>query len=83
MLEVIPERVYKGAPDGGLIMGYSDNYLNVVFAGNKDMIGKVCQVTVTEAGVNECQGELVQVLDRLPVSSPSAHAETSTLLPVS
>ncbi len=82
MLEVIPERVYKGAPDGGLIMGYSDNYLNVVFAGNKDMIGKVCQVTVTEAGVNECQGELVQVLDRLPVSSPSAHA-ASTLLPVS
>jgi threonylcarbamoyladenosine tRNA methylthiotransferase MtaB len=81
-LEVIPERVYKGAPDSGLMMGYSDNYLNVVFAGNKDMIGKVCQVTVLEAGVNECQGELVRVIERAKKPSNAA-LPTPTLLPVS
>src|SRR5690606_24609573 len=33
VLEVIPERTYKGAPDSGLMMGYSDNYINLVFPG--------------------------------------------------
>lgn len=74
-LEVIPERTYKGAPDSGLIQGYSDNYLNVVFQGTKDMLGQVCQVRVTEAGVNECQGELVRVLERPATRSAIAAAK--------
>ncbi|MFK7693480.1 tRNA (N(6)-L-threonylcarbamoyladenosine(37)-C(2))-methylthiotransferase MtaB [Paenibacillus sp. HJGM_3] len=73
-VEVIPERTYKGAPDSGLIQGYSDNYLNVVFQGSKDMIGQVCLVRVTEAGVNECQGELVRVLERPDVRPGAARA---------
>lgn len=56
-LEVIPERDYKGAPGTGQLMGYSDNYLQLVFDGTEDLIGSVCQVRVTKAGVNECIGE--------------------------
>jgi len=60
VLEVIPERTYKGAPDSGLMMGYSDNYLQMVFPGTEDLVGQVCRVQVAEAGVNECRGELVE-----------------------
>lgn len=59
MLEVIPERDYKGAPGTGQLMGYSDNYLQLVFEGTEEMIGSVVQVRVTKAGVNECIGERI------------------------
>jgi len=62
-LDIIPERDYKGAPGTGQLMGYSDNYLQVVFEGDESLIGELCRVKVTEAGVNECRGELVRVLD--------------------
>lgn len=71
VLEVIPERVHKGRAREGLIMGYSDNYLHVVFPGSEDLIGQVCQVKVTEAGVNECKGELAGVSGSGPVSRVS------------
>ncbi|WP_159883812.1 tRNA (N(6)-L-threonylcarbamoyladenosine(37)-C(2))-methylthiotransferase MtaB [Paenibacillus puerhi] len=60
VLEIIPERDFKGQPDSGLIMGYSDNYLSVVFEGSEDWIGRVCRVKVTEAHVNDCRGEIVE-----------------------
>lgn len=65
VLEVIPERVYHdgsvGADSsqpgtGGLLMGYSDNYLNMIFDGPEEWIGQVCRVRLTDAGVNECRG---------------------------
>ncbi|MCZ8518703.1 MULTISPECIES: tRNA (N(6)-L-threonylcarbamoyladenosine(37)-C(2))-methylthiotransferase MtaB [Paenibacillus] len=61
VLEVIPERDYKGQPGSGLVMGYSDNYLQLVFEGSEEWIGRVCRVRVTEAGVNECRGTLVEL----------------------
>lgn len=63
VLDIIPERDYKGAPGTGLIMGYSDNYIQVVFEGSLDLVGKLCRVKITESGVNECRGQLVRVLD--------------------
>ncbi|NQX57732.1 tRNA (N(6)-L-threonylcarbamoyladenosine(37)-C(2))-methylthiotransferase MtaB [Paenibacillus qinlingensis] len=63
VLEVIPERTYKGAPDSGLYSGYSDNYVQLVFEGSEEMIGQVCRVKVTEAGVNESKGQLVRILE--------------------
>ncbi|MFH5182754.1 tRNA (N(6)-L-threonylcarbamoyladenosine(37)-C(2))-methylthiotransferase MtaB [Paenibacillus sp. TAB 01] len=62
VLEVIPERPHKGEPGSGLIMGYSDNYLQVVFEGSEDLVGSVVQVKVNEAGVNESKGQLLRVL---------------------
>lgn len=66
VLDVIPERDYKGAPGTGLVMGYTDNYIQVVFNGSESMIGKLCRVKITEAGVNECRAKLVRVLDGQP-----------------
>ncbi len=63
VLDVIPERDYKGAPGQGLVMGYTDNYIQVVFNGDESLIGKLCRVKVTQAGVNECRGTLVRVLE--------------------
>jgi threonylcarbamoyladenosine tRNA methylthiotransferase MtaB len=60
VLEVIPERLYKEDPESGLLMGYSDNYLNLVFPGTTDMIGKVCEVRLDEAGSEYCQGTFVR-----------------------
>ncbi|WP_128896518.1 tRNA (N(6)-L-threonylcarbamoyladenosine(37)-C(2))-methylthiotransferase MtaB [Longirhabdus pacifica] len=60
VLEVIPEKSYK---DGnGLIMGNTDNYLQVVFEGTPDMIGQLCKVKVTEAGADTCKGVFVRTL---------------------
>ncbi len=63
VLEVIPERPYKEDPASGLLMGYSDNYLNLVFSGSEEMIGKVCRVRLDEPGSEYCHGTLVGVLD--------------------
>jgi threonylcarbamoyladenosine tRNA methylthiotransferase MtaB len=63
VLDVIPERDYKGAPGTGLVMGYTDNYIQVVFEGSESLVGKLCRVKITEAGVNECRATLVRVLD--------------------
>lgn len=80
VLEVIPERDYKGQPGSGLIMGYSDNYLQLVFEGSEDWIGQICHVKVTEAGVNECRGEIVRVPEIVSVNpSPRKTAGTSSV----
>jgi len=59
ILEVIPERTREGVLREGEIAGYSDNYLHVVFQGPEQLIGQICRVRITEAGVNNCKGELV------------------------
>ncbi|REE93068.1 threonylcarbamoyladenosine tRNA methylthiotransferase MtaB [Paenibacillus taihuensis] len=63
VLDIIPERAHKGSEGSGLIMGYSDNYIQVVFEGSEELIGELCRVKITEAGVNECRGQLLRVLD--------------------
>jgi threonylcarbamoyladenosine tRNA methylthiotransferase MtaB len=47
-------------------MGYTDNYIQVVFEGSEALIGQLCRVKITEAGVNECRGTLVRVLEDKP-----------------
>lgn len=66
VLEIIPERDEKGQYGPGRAMGLSDNYLQIVFAAEEVLTGKLCRVKVTEAGVNYCEGTLVRVLDDLP-----------------
>jgi threonylcarbamoyladenosine tRNA methylthiotransferase MtaB len=67
VLEVIPERPFKEDPSSGLLMGYSDNYLNLVFPGDQEMIGKVCKVRLDEAGSEYCKGTFVRVLDDVKI----------------
>lgn len=60
-LDVIPER-RKSEQHSGMLTGYSGNYLQVVFPGSDELIGKVCSVRLTEAGVNECKGMAASLL---------------------
>ncbi|WP_310550284.1 tRNA (N(6)-L-threonylcarbamoyladenosine(37)-C(2))-methylthiotransferase MtaB [Paenibacillus glufosinatiresistens] len=59
-LDVIPERSAKDAPARSVQHGFSDNYLQVFFEGGDELQGRMCQVRITEAGVNECRGERVE-----------------------
>ncbi|NGM81829.1 tRNA (N(6)-L-threonylcarbamoyladenosine(37)-C(2))-methylthiotransferase MtaB [Paenibacillus sp. 7124] len=60
-VEVIAERSAKGAPGRDIQHGFSDNYLQVLFEGGDELQGRLCRVKLTEAGVNECRGELALV----------------------
>lgn len=63
VLEVIPEDRFKDDPEGGLLEGYSDNYLKIVFPGNEDMIGKIVKVKLSKAGYPYNEGQFVRVLE--------------------
>ncbi|MRN55740.1 tRNA (N(6)-L-threonylcarbamoyladenosine(37)-C(2))-methylthiotransferase MtaB [Paenibacillus monticola] len=60
-LSVIAERSAKGAPGRAVQHGFSDNYLQILFNGDDSLQGELCQIKITEAGVNECRGELIGI----------------------
>ena len=57
VLEIIPEEQFKEGDREGLYVGYTDNYLKVVFEGSEELIGKLVKVKITKAGYpyNEAQ----------------------------
>ncbi|MEW4219093.1 tRNA (N(6)-L-threonylcarbamoyladenosine(37)-C(2))-methylthiotransferase MtaB [Rossellomorea marisflavi] len=59
VVEVIPEEQV----DGDLYVGYTDNYLKVIFPASEEMIGKLVKVKITKAGYPTNQGEFVRVLE--------------------
>jgi threonylcarbamoyladenosine tRNA methylthiotransferase MtaB len=66
VLEVIPERPFKEDPTSGLYMGYSDNYLQVVFPATEAMVGQVCRVRIDRAEPEYCFGTFVRIVDEVP-----------------
>ncbi|MGD6774478.1 MULTISPECIES: tRNA (N(6)-L-threonylcarbamoyladenosine(37)-C(2))-methylthiotransferase MtaB [Bacillaceae] len=66
VLEVIPEEIYKEAPDQGLYVGYTDNYLKVVFPATEEMVGKLVKVKIAKAGYPYNEGQFVRVLEDAP-----------------
>ncbi|KEF38131.1 MiaB-like tRNA modifying enzyme [Schinkia azotoformans MEV2011] len=63
ILEVIPEEQFTEGPDRtDLYVGYTDNYLKVVFPGKEDMIGQIVKVKITKAGYPYSEGEFVSVV---------------------
>ncbi|MCM3716876.1 tRNA (N(6)-L-threonylcarbamoyladenosine(37)-C(2))-methylthiotransferase MtaB [Fictibacillus phosphorivorans] len=60
VVEVIPEEEFKDEPGKNLFVGYTPNYLKVVFKGNEDMIGKLVKVKITEAGYPYNKGIFVK-----------------------
>ncbi|WP_227395106.1 tRNA (N(6)-L-threonylcarbamoyladenosine(37)-C(2))-methylthiotransferase MtaB [Jeotgalibacillus aurantiacus] len=69
VLEVIPEEQYKEDPTGSLYVGYTDNYLKVIFPANEEMVGKLVKVKITESGYPYNKGEFVRVMadEHMPV----------------
>jgi threonylcarbamoyladenosine tRNA methylthiotransferase MtaB len=71
VLEVIPEEIYKEDPESGLYVGYSDNYMKVIFPATEDMIGKLVKVKITKAGYPYNEGQFVRVLEEEKTSAVS------------
>jgi threonylcarbamoyladenosine tRNA methylthiotransferase MtaB len=63
VLEVIPEDRFKPDTESGLLEGYTDNYLKVVFPGDEDMIGKIVKVKISKAGYPYNEGQFVRVVE--------------------
>ncbi|MEH7353206.1 tRNA (N(6)-L-threonylcarbamoyladenosine(37)-C(2))-methylthiotransferase MtaB [Neobacillus drentensis] len=63
VLEVIPEEEYKEDANSGKYVGYTDNYLKVVFPATEDMVGKIVKVKITKAGYPYNEGQFVRVVD--------------------
>lgn len=65
VLEVIPEEQFKEDTrnDTNLYVGYSDNYLKVVFPGTENMLGKIVKVKITKSGYPYNEGEFVKVME--------------------
>ena len=62
ILEVIPEEKFSDDQDSALYVGYTDNYLKVVFPGTEAMIGKLVKVKIIKAGYPYNEGQFVRVL---------------------
>lgn len=63
VLEVIPEERFKESENENLYVGYTSNYLKVIFEANEDMVGKLVKVKITKAGYPYNEGQFVRVLD--------------------
>ncbi|MEK3766856.1 tRNA (N(6)-L-threonylcarbamoyladenosine(37)-C(2))-methylthiotransferase MtaB [Solibacillus sp. FSL K6-4121] len=63
VLEVIPEERFKDGDNENLYVGYTTNYLKVIFEGTEDMIGQLVKVKVTKAGYPYNEGQFVRVLE--------------------
>lgn len=64
VLEIIPEESFK-EQDGthNLYVGYTDNYMKVIFEGTEDMIGRLVKVKITKAGYPYNEGQFVRISD--------------------
>lgn len=63
VVEVIPEEAYKESGNDKLYVGYTDNYLKVVFPATEEMVGKIVKVKITKAGYPVNEGQFVRVID--------------------
>lgn len=64
VLEVIPEEKFKEDPNSNLYVGYTDNYLKVVFSATEDMVGEIVKVKIEKAGYPYNEGQFVRVMDQ-------------------
>lgn len=63
VLDVIPEERFKDNENDNLYVGYTSNYLKVVFEATEDMVGKLVKVKITKAGYPYNEGQFVRVLE--------------------
>lgn len=63
VLEVIPEERFKDGDNENLYVGYTTNYLKIVFEGNEEMIGQLVKVKIIKAGYPYNEGQFVRVLE--------------------
>ncbi|MFE8703218.1 tRNA (N(6)-L-threonylcarbamoyladenosine(37)-C(2))-methylthiotransferase MtaB [Cytobacillus sp. FJAT-54145] len=64
VLEVIPEENFKDGSQDNLYVGYTDNYLKVVFPASEEMVGEIVKVKITKAGYPYNEGQFVRVIEK-------------------
>lgn len=64
VLDVIPEEHFKESDNENLYVGYTANYLKVVFEASEEMIGKLVKVKITKPGYPYNEGQFVRVVDK-------------------
>lgn len=68
VLEIIPEESFKEQEGKhNLYVGYTDNYMKVVFEGTEDMIGRLVKVKITKAGYPYNEGQFVRISDEVQI----------------
>lgn len=60
-LEVIPERIFLSDGEKEQLVGHSDNYIQVAFAGDKELLGEICMVRIDKVEKENCIGTLVNL----------------------
>ncbi|QSV42490.1 tRNA (N(6)-L-threonylcarbamoyladenosine(37)-C(2))-methylthiotransferase MtaB [Bacillus licheniformis] len=65
VLEIIPEEPFTETGEGNLLVGYTDNYMKVVFEGSEDLIGQLVKVKILKAGYPYNKGQFVRENIRL------------------
>ncbi|MED1739802.1 tRNA (N(6)-L-threonylcarbamoyladenosine(37)-C(2))-methylthiotransferase MtaB [Bacillus swezeyi] len=69
VLEIIPEEPFTETGEENLFVGYTDNYMKVVFEGSEDMISKLVKVKILKAGYPYNRGQFVRIAeDDMPES---------------
>ncbi|MGG4116581.1 tRNA (N(6)-L-threonylcarbamoyladenosine(37)-C(2))-methylthiotransferase MtaB [Bacillus licheniformis] len=63
VLEIIPEEPFTKTGEGNLLVGYTDNYMKVVFEGSEDLIGQLVKVKILKAGYPYNKGQFVRVAE--------------------
>jgi threonylcarbamoyladenosine tRNA methylthiotransferase MtaB len=63
VLEVIPEERFKESDAENLYIGYTDNYMKVVFEGNDNLIGELVKVKIRKAGYPYNEGQFVTAIN--------------------
>lgn len=64
VLEVIPEEKFKKDDDqDNRYVGYTDNYLKVIFEASEEMVGEIVRVKITQAGYPYNAGQFVRVME--------------------
>ncbi|NPC93367.1 tRNA (N(6)-L-threonylcarbamoyladenosine(37)-C(2))-methylthiotransferase MtaB [Bacillus sp. WMMC1349] len=61
VLEIIPEEPFTETGEDNLFVGYTDNYMKVVFEGSENLIGKLVKVKIVKAGYPYNQGQFLKV----------------------
>ena len=56
-----------------LYVGYTDNYLKIVFEGSEELIGKLVKVKITKAGYPYNEAQFVRVLEDDVKRNQQAH----------
>ncbi|MGE7023478.1 tRNA (N(6)-L-threonylcarbamoyladenosine(37)-C(2))-methylthiotransferase MtaB [Solibacillus cecembensis] len=63
VLEVIPEERFKDGANENLYVGYTTNYLKIIFEGTEQMVGQLTKVKITKAGYPYNEGQFVRILE--------------------